>query len=702
MNVSNHAVKTAVGRRFSALFFAFPLLCSLNISVGTDAGEAGKKDPPRQRDLLDEISREVRGKDYDQNRDRLAGFRVKDPRGLSPEKLEEIKARIGDKGLGMVSAADAALCPACGKPLFMHSDPNFECIPLDPLTKKPLAVAKIKYQNAICPVCQAEFPGPERGNLNERLGVDRDLCRHSMGKAVVHGALWMCPRCGYAAVAGGFNNAVDDDLKTFVQTTLKEPTQDRIKRFLGWKGVPVAAAATELTDFERFINQTDIPDWLKYENAVKLYERQKAGNAFMAMLYLDAAHAARREVCAPLEVPGLDAAMQSSMGKSVRKIEAILSALCMEYRRSRNEEILTPMYLERDPYVLAFVIYQLLLWDEKGDGPLKEKPELRLTLGDLCALLMRYAGVLDRCGYPDKADGAFQRAEDVLSGAEATADRYVRTPKQAQAKAQTPAARLAPLKDAITERRRLLNQECEHLGAAAWRLMGALKHNEDPKRVEPLRTAYLIGELFRRCGGEDAALSRAWFDAAERLSAGASADDDSAHIYGMWTDQQKSLLPPPTEKETIDPKVHEVIAEVLRRAGVADTKPPKKDEPQKPTTNDDAANAAAPQTTSPAAGDGRREALLRICWEALRRWKKERGTNAPGLKILTEEGFLDNKLVKLDEGGDLICPETGKSLMYASTAGLDDPTASLIFPLLSDPCRLSLFGDGQIRVPERK
>lgn len=699
-------------RRFARGTAAWLLLWSVCGGAGAAWGGAERKPERRPVDLLDIISKDVRGTYYNKNRCIPSGTFVKNPRKLTPEMLRKIAAAAEKRaGVMQVKAGNVALCPICHKPLYLHDKklyPNFKCVPVD-RNGHIKRVQKIKYKPAICPVCGAEFPGPLRGNLNDKLGRDRDSCRHGVGKTVVYSSVWLCPRCGYAALTKYFNRKVDEKTKAFVREHLSLSTRKQILRLLGWKPVGGRELPKELAPLERFIAQTDIPDWLKYENAVRLYERLPLPHNFMASLYLDAAHSYRRALCAPVEVTTLDPVLQASVGRSARKVDAVLSALCFDYRRTRGEKLITPTYVERDPYVSAFVAYQLLTWDERGGIPMANKPNFRLTPGDLFVLWLRYAGFLDRCGYSAKAEQALARAEDVLQGVDSTA------PRLGMAK-QKVASRLAPLLEIVGERKRFLAAERKFLLRAAWRFMGALKSNEAPKRMAPLRFAYLIGELLRRCGEEETVASRAWFNAAARLlprldaklSPEQRATDD---LYRRWIAEQKSLLPPPADGAKVMPEVKEVITELLKRAGVSaaaanktgvTVPPPAAGDSPKRGRRPKATPAPAPTKTAVnLAGDGRRRALLKACWEALQRWRTKKGTNAPKLQTLVAAGYLKGKDLKFDAAGDLVCPETGKSLLYARSAPLNDPRAAVIFPLNSDPCRLTLYGTGRVAVPSR-
>lgn len=202
-----------------------------------------------------------------------------------PQTLMDLLVERGRSGQPLqVEPAQASLCNVCGQPLFKHADPEFKCVPD---TKKNGQLQEIREIDVACPVCTAPFKAAQQGNINIGEGEDRDFCPHSVGKIAVYSSVWMCPECGYAAVGRFWGKRPDDLSKSIgpetvsaVRETIAEPTRKRMIELAGLKPVKQDKGGEPIYDpdllkFGAYIRQTQIPDWVKYDNALKLIEAAK-------------------------------------------------------------------------------------------------------------------------------------------------------------------------------------------------------------------------------------------------------------------------------------------------------------------------------------------------------------------------------------------------------------------------------------------
>ncbi|MBN1810102.1 MAG: DUF2225 domain-containing protein [Planctomycetes bacterium] len=175
-----------------------------------------------------------------------------------------------------------AICPTCGKPMWMHAEPGFECIPMG------REVRKVDYLAAVCPVCGKKFAGPAPSGMSADTEVDSDFCRHSAGRADVVSRVWMCPGCGYAAWCDSFNDGVPGEVKKYTRETISAETLEGLRSLVN---IP----KLKLEDMS-FLEQQDIPDALKYSNALRLATQFGRDDLELARLALEASHACRRAV----------------------------------------------------------------------------------------------------------------------------------------------------------------------------------------------------------------------------------------------------------------------------------------------------------------------------------------------------------------------------------------------------------------------
>jgi tetratricopeptide (TPR) repeat protein len=457
-------------------------------------------------------------------------FDEKGKRPVAPE------IPLDPNGAGNVPKSRAMLCPICKQPLWKHDLDGFVCTPLDE-NGNPRKVLTISLVNTVCPVCKAPFKGALPENINSKGGIDRDFCVHSVGKYTVDSTVWLCPECGYAAMTDAFKadaKQPDEAVKTFVRTTLSDPMH---KRMIDVAGLVPEKATEDMLKFGAYIDQTQIPDWIKYDNAVKIYEQMKAPRGFLATLYRDAAHACRREVYNEISIPGLSGTLQESLSKSIRRMNRYLQEGCFNIRRAEGVSILDPTVMETDAAVLAQAAteivrqaeeaYNRAVAAEQNNNGAPTSPERYFTTGDMYVLHICYAGILDRLGKLDESEKALRRANSFIpEHVDPAAHNGPRQPGMEEAYER----QLRLLHGVIEDRLSCLQKEKDYLFKAAKANMTAIMLKEitfdenpappapnatSPTSLDAAPASYLLGELFRRAGENAAAL--AWFDAASKI-----------------------------------------------------------------------------------------------------------------------------------------------------------------------------------------
>jgi hypothetical protein len=643
------------------------------------------------------------------------------------------KPVMTDKGLGHVAPGQAALCQTCSQPLYKHSDPGFECIPLGK------RLQKIRTVRVGCPVCQAQFDGALPGNVNDKAGRDRDFCAHSEGNFAVHSNVWACPDCGYAAaipadqrpegfLVGLDGKPLDQATKDFVKQTLTAAMRKIMIREAALKEEKPPA---ELLQFSRYISQTQIPDWVKYDHALRIYDRFKPPHAFMARLFLEAAHACRREVCSQIEAAYLDDLLLEGMGKSIRRVNGLLRAECLALRRSRGDTLVDPMKPEADAKVLADAAARIL--QVAMDAAAQGRPivagaqKIELKTGDMLVLYINYAGFLDRLGSTDEADKALVRALSYIPERlnQALEDKTME---------ERIVQQLKLLRGIVTGRQDCLRREQDYLYKAAKHNMAAIRFSEakfrDYKSFKPgggerewdaAPTAYLLGEMARRCGDNDA--GAAWLTAAEQIIAKSLSLVDAADKANptpvappLPGKEEESMSPAARERERLlilkhwaaeqraaikspkppDPAVQTVIVQVLGVAGITANAPVPIPAPE-PAKTAPAVAAKADPVPGPASAIATREALLRMYSTALTRYRTDKKENPATLAALVQSGYVKAEDAHMDESGKLFCPETKERLGYMRTWEPGDKTRPVIFPLKPKADSKVLYADGEIR-----
>ena len=645
-------------------------------------------------------------------------------------------------GEGTVDPRQARICEICKQPLWKHSLTDFQCIPLDP-DGNPKKIQHIQTVGAQCPVCNRAFIGALPGNINDQAGLDRDFCAHNLGKFTVFSQAWACPYCGYAALIEHFNmgldgKPIDEATKAFVQSTLSEPMKKRMFLIAGITDQPGKKVGEELLEFGSYIPQNEIPDWIKYENALKIYERQKPPRGFLATLYRDAAHACRREVCCEISVPGLHNSLQETLGKSIRRMNYYLQGQCMVIRRRQHAAILD-MKMETDPVILAEAAAQIIRLGEENyatavnaNAPDQAAPERFFTTGDMYVLNIRYAGILDRAGKIDEAEKALRHADSFIP------DRPAEVPdgNVTEAAREYFTRQLKLLHNVVQDRLVCLKHEKEYLFTAAKFNMTAIRLKEvqfggeapdaDPKAqaivIDAAPTSYLLGELLRRSG--EPAAAAAWFDASnaivthrlETLDRKAEKDlqpngeptpeaktvtakvERWSHLL-QWIKEQRALIKAPG---AADPAVQETVAIVVQAEGL-NLKAIQAAHPSAPAVKrgPDAAIKSVPTPSGPRGKIKTREDLYNAYYAAIMAYREKSKENPPALIDLVKGGFISSDDANLDDKGKLIDPESGDKIGYQRGWDKGDRSATVLWSL-KDVRSKRLFADGSVREGEGK
>ena len=668
-------------------------------------------------------------------------------------QLKGVRNAQHAEGFGQVNARDAKVCGICKQPLWKHANPGFECLPINE-DGELRAMVRIQTRAAQCPVCSKSLVGALPGNFNSKGGSDRDFCEHSLGKYAVHSRIWVCPNCGYAALYDNFNTTldgkpIDEATKQFVRDNLSKNILARMYDIVGLIPKADKPIPDELQDFGAYVPQNEIPDWVKYENALKIYERVKPPRGFLASLYLEAAHANRREVCCEISVSGLHNATQVTLGRSIRLINGYLQGQCMAIRRRQGAAILDPTKMETDPDVLAQACAEIIHLGEEHyetavaapaatPDPQAAQAERFFSSGDMFVLNVRYAGILDRLGKLDDAERTLRRAASYIPEHPSGLSEAENTPEAKEYYAH----QVKLIRGVVDDRLACLQREKDYLFNAAKFNMVAIKLKEvqfsgdgpPPEQgkvvtLDAAPTSYLLGELLRRAGEPGAAA--VWFDAAGSIVAHRLAvleksapttvppppgtppppDDETNALNAKrerwmmlrdWIKEQRAVIKNPP---AVDANVMDAVNVVLQSEGVtlksgaavqAPVRPTGVDVEPKKNTGDTAPSAPA------ASGKIKtRDELYKFYYKALLAYRVAKGENPATLSELVKAGFIPREDSCQDEKGTLICPETGDKLGYARTWDKGDKSAPIIWSRTNIKSK-RLFADGSIHDTEGK
>lgn len=682
------------------------------------------------------------------------------------EKLiEELGSRrqmtLPNGAVTAVNPADVGLCRTCGQPLYLHTVEGFKCLPMDD-EGNPIQYLETQYVPHVpCPVCKKTFTGALPGGVNSRAGLDRDLCAHSIGKNSVHSQVWCCPDCGYAALAprprsagknqpeqvyaddfrlGWDGQPVSEAVKAFVREKLSAPMRARMTKEAGLKG---ARPRAELAEFGAYVEQAQIPDWLKYENALRIYDIPLAGtgpkplkppHVLMAKLYTEAAHACRREVCAEVAAPYLEAQLQESLGRSITSMNRYVQATCQGLRRIRGDTYVDPSRAETDPRMLVRACYNIARAARENasqfqagmnTGDMRRRQHW-FSNADLFVMNLTYAGAMDRLGSSEEAGKIL-----------ATALKYVpeklTEPVENKDLEAAINSQLGLLRGIVSERQACLRLEQEFMIAAARHTHAAIRFGEvklmdyrkgydeksDLRECDPAPTAYLLGELCRRSGDRESLDGAvAWFLAADPIIEKRLAILDAVEaaqpkvekvqviqagqrpkltplqkerqrlvVLQNWTREQRLLIK--TKTKAPDPRDQEVIDKVLNAAAVSADKVVDFAASANPETAAPAApvSLGAPTAAAPAAPVApvlppsqikTREELYNLYYQALTRYRAEKQAN-PTLKELVKAGYIRLEDAHLDEAqGKVLCPESGEALIYMRSWNPDEKNKPIL------------------------
>jgi tetratricopeptide (TPR) repeat protein len=589
-----------------------------------------------------------------------------------------------------------AACSVCGAPLKDHLDPGFVC-------RAPgQRVESVDTRRALCPVCANGFEAPVPES-DPGGSLDRDFCRHHRGTLARATNVWMCPKCGYSAFHWDFDRAVDEETRAFVgeavtpatvailrQHAGMRPDQDRRKKMKSkeWQEF------LKLEDFS-FLKQTSLPEFLKYENALAIGLRRGASHRELARLYLEASHAYRRLVSAPVAASGLDGA--------IRKVERLMAE---------------PLGGSEEPAELARAGLRLLTRADVADAAKAEK----LTDRSRLLVCVRMAGLHDRLGEVWWSCRYLQEAEELA--------------------ARETDERTRPMLMGLVRRRAdELKREAYHQARAAEHFKRALAAGNIPAG-ERLLTVYLVGELLTRTG--EIAKAVPWFEAAlvlaEGTEAAAPTGDEQATSSGPRFDRPdrafrlsglaSGRLESPAfagggqERVAADAEEEAFVADLLVRwpggetpaarvaapaAGQRGQRPPdgvvdptsatsQATGPRRPDNVVDPAGPEQERELSPVGtvSEGRpascREQLAGV-WRAVEAYRDARGEFPPDLEALVGAGLLTR-----EAAGDIVCVESGNRLFYRRP----QPGAGATFIIFhKNPttctCRNVLYSDGSVR-----
>jgi len=680
---------------------------------------------------------------------------------------DELKANGPTRNLATPAAA--AICPICKHKYAEHAKDGFRCIPVDS-DGNPLPFPEIVWKKVQCPCCGVDFKAPRPGNTNAKSGMDRDFCIHSVGVTAVYSNVWTCPECGYAALVDSFGLSWDGtpitpETKNFVQKEIRPVMFKRMCRLTGIREDAInkpdpngLMRFAELTKEEEWLMSQDlISDWIKYENAIKIYKQQKAPHALMARLYLEAAYACRHELAGDIAVPALMQEIEVRLGMALRLINHDLTAASYQVRRDHNQAfMLDPNRMETDPAVLAEAAELIVeLGEIDGDRYHDEARAHNAPVDrtkfyskiDMFVLRLRYAGILDRLGKMEQAARNLEMAASLINTAKMVSTENFELPHDAIEIIQKQFKHLA---DYVDDRKMCIGFEKECINRAMWESLLAMdqkgvhffdKNNllaaHEKSALEPAMSAYMVGELARRC--DDRLTASAFLAAADALyvkqltqlekeeDALAPTKDlpeskaalerakqlrQSWTAMRTWTSEQLTLALQPHKDDVplpdkLDDRTKEILDRLLQAGGVdaAAFKIPRPVAPitapapvAKAVVKSPVVAQAAPKF-DPSVSTGSlktRDELYKMYYAAIVRYVKDKGANPKSLTVLVEGNYVPRENACLTETGNLICPETHEALQYYTQFDLGNENNIVIFQTVNARNGKNLYADGKI------
>ncbi|MFH1377644.1 MAG: hypothetical protein ABIH86_02720 [Planctomycetota bacterium] len=221
-------------------------------------------------------------------------------------------------------------------------------------------------------------------------GVDSDFCAHPSDPASLFSRVALCVRSGYAAPYDIFAQPIPQPVADSVSKELSGWTFERLKELLQMKAT-TESVRKEFDEFLRDLKQTDIPDWIKYRNAIVVREQFADGGLpkmdFNGLwrLYFDGSHVFRRAFCSPvtdatiINTPATAIAIRAVANDFFFSREAIadptrvLPDMARFYERSEKpiagdrEDVNSPVNKMTNAYAYAFFIQLAALYDRVGE-----------------------------------------------------------------------------------------------------------------------------------------------------------------------------------------------------------------------------------------------------------------------------------------------------------------------------------------------
>jgi tetratricopeptide (TPR) repeat protein len=550
----------------------------------------------------------------------------KDPKAPAPPPvgIDQIK------GIGPQEGWEQ--CPKCKT---YHQPGYICCCPIcgaqHPKNLKCRAEKAAPRREAACPVCDKRFVGPLPFRRNAEAGCDRDFCTHSLGQGVVNSVVWMCPRCGYANFcpvqdAGGeFNKKLGaEDAKA-----IRERVEPLFKKRVGEMAGKHAEVFEEL-------DQSDIPDWLKFEMALEAAEARKAPSADKAKFALEGSYACRRALTSPVNMP--------SLGVVILASERAVEARGAVARNPRTVvKAITEIFAEASD-----------AGEKKGAGKDAGEAAPKLSPGEAWYLHLRLAGAYDRLGEKTLALDNLDAAERVIK--ELKAD----------------PAQFKPFLTLVADHRKYLNKETALQARALACLRQALLVEKAYSGAAAVPSVYLLGELYRRQG--DCVRAKTWLTLAGKLAV-------RDPFLAGWADEAMSL-PGMRAAEPDDGEETTALALVEQLTGkkpVFETPKPGPKEPPGETP------AAAPKSCA--------ECMANIA-KAYAAFVAKNGKAPADLQALVAGGF-----VSAEAAGGFKCPDTGTLYRFRSVKKATSADEMILFHAdpRKSKCKKCLYADGTVK-----
>jgi tetratricopeptide (TPR) repeat protein len=569
----------------------------------------------------------------------LAGTRVKRPRIKVPKGRRVFKIPkhwVKCKKCG-IYLPPRMLCPNCPPKGFMKCA---KCGAFHVKKRKCAYCArkKIPRREARCPVCKKAFNGPVSFNHNDKGGIDRDFCRHSLGKNVVESLVWSCPRCGHThwcpemregkEYPGKFNEKVSVKYARKVQSGVRSLM---VKRMLD----EVSRVSAKLQGMISEMDQMDIPDWIKYEVGLKCAEARGEDADFLAKLALEGSYACRREMIKAVEIPALS------------KIIPVLEGALLK-RGAVDDE----------PRTVIKVIVDLLRASEQIE--LRKKRGRALRPPEKYYLYLRLAGCWDRLGSSDMAMEALKQAGKAVRNIPAGPEV------------------LKPLAEVVAVRKKILKQEQLFRARAVKEMRKALVEDNAYHSGAVMPTVYLLGELYRR--QKQYGRARPWLVLSRKMAYSINKKHPLGHLIDE-TMQLPGMRTAPVEEKEEAAVLALVVKLTGRQPSELITRKPS------PETGGPAGIIADPKTCSQ---------VMQNIHKAYFAYVAKNRKAPPNLDALFKAALISPKAAS-----GMKCPECKRALRYRRPRNPKGADELLIWHPRSRKCKtLLLYADGKIK--ERK